>query len=46
MKHLDARVEVVINASSGIGRATSEALVRRGCHVAVVDIRERQWGDA
>jgi short-subunit dehydrogenase len=34
------RVAVVTGAGSGIGRATSELLARRGCHLALVDVNE------
>ncbi|HKY14971.1 MAG TPA: SDR family NAD(P)-dependent oxidoreductase [Microthrixaceae bacterium] len=37
MRSFVGRVAVVTGAGSGIGRATSLALVRRGCHVAIVD---------
>ncbi|HYC41738.1 MAG TPA: SDR family NAD(P)-dependent oxidoreductase [Noviherbaspirillum sp.] len=35
---LQGRVAVVTGAGSGIGRATSLALARRGCHLALADI--------
>lgn len=38
MKSFVDRVAVVTGAGSGIGRATSEMLARRGCHVALVDV--------
>ncbi len=38
MKVFTDRVAVVTGAGSGIGRATSEALARKGCHVALADI--------
>lgn len=38
MKQLDKRVAVVTGASSGIGRATSIALAREGCILAISDI--------
>ena len=40
MKRLEGRVAVVTGAGSGIGRATSLALARRGCHLALVDVDE------
>jgi NADP-dependent 3-hydroxy acid dehydrogenase YdfG len=40
MKKIEGRVAVVTGAASGIGRATAEALARRGCRVALVDIAE------
>ncbi|HZW21297.1 SDR family NAD(P)-dependent oxidoreductase [Noviherbaspirillum sp.] len=36
--NLKGRVAVVTGAGSGIGRATSMALARRGCHLALADI--------
>ncbi len=38
MRSLSDRVAVVTGAGSGIGRATSEALARRGCRLALVDV--------
>jgi short-subunit dehydrogenase len=35
---LSGRVAVVTGAGSGIGRATANALARRGCHLALADI--------
>lgn len=40
MRRLAGRVAVVTGAGSGIGRATSELLARRGCDVALVDVDE------
>jgi NAD(P)-dependent dehydrogenase (short-subunit alcohol dehydrogenase family) len=38
MRKLEGRVAVVTGAGSGIGRATSELLARRGCTLAAVDV--------
>lgn len=40
MKHMKDRVAVVTGAGSGIGKATSLELARRGCHLALVDLNE------
>lgn len=40
MKNLKGAVAVVTGAGSGIGRATSLELARRGCELALVDISE------
>lgn len=37
MRNLSDAIAVVTGAGSGIGRATSAALARHGCHVALVD---------
>ena len=46
MKRLDGRVAVVTGAASGVGRATAEALARRGCALALVDIAEGSLEEA
>jgi NAD(P)-dependent dehydrogenase (short-subunit alcohol dehydrogenase family) len=38
MKTFKGRVAVITGAGSGIGRATSVALARKGCDIALVDI--------
>lgn len=38
MKKLSDRVAVVTGAAGGIGRATSVALAKEGCHLAVCDV--------
>jgi NAD(P)-dependent dehydrogenase (short-subunit alcohol dehydrogenase family) len=45
MQSLNNRVAVVTGAASGIGRATSVALVRKGCHVALADINEAELAE-
>lgn len=45
MKQLSGRVAVVTGAGSGIGRATALELARRGCHLALVDLREASLVD-
>jgi len=40
MKQLHDRVAVVTGAGSGIGRALSVLLARKGCHLALVDVNE------
>jgi short-subunit dehydrogenase len=40
VRSLEGRVAVVTGAGSGIGRATSELLARRGCDLAHVDVSE------
>ena len=37
---LHDRTAVITGAGSGIGRAIAQALARRGCHLALVDISE------
>lgn len=41
MRQLAGRVAVVTGAASGIGRATSELLARRGCALALVDVNAK-----
>ncbi len=36
--NLQHRVAVLTGAGGGIGRATAQALARRGCHIALVDV--------
>lgn len=38
MRRLHGRVAVITGAASGIGRATSEALARKGCDLALSDV--------
>lgn len=38
MRRLEERVAVITGAASGIGRATSEALARKGCDLALSDV--------
>ena len=40
MRNLRGRVAVVTGAGSGIGRATSIELARKGCSLALVDVNE------
>ena len=42
MRSITDRVAVVTGAGSGIGRATSVALARRGAHLAVLDLSEQR----
>lgn len=42
MRSITDRVAVVTGAGSGIGRATSVALARRGAHLAVLDVSEQR----
>jgi short-subunit dehydrogenase len=45
MKQLTGRVAVVTGAGSGIGRSTALELARRGCHLALVDLRDGPLAD-
>ena len=38
LRTFDGGVAIVTGAASGIGRAISEALAQRGCHVVLADI--------
>jgi len=40
MMHLAGKTAVVTGAASGIGRAISISLARRGCHLALADVNE------
>jgi NADP-dependent 3-hydroxy acid dehydrogenase YdfG len=40
MRTLKDRIAVVTGAASGIGRATSIALAREGCHLAISDVNQ------
>ena len=40
MQNFEHRVAVITGAASGIGRATSELLARKGCDLALVDVNE------
>ncbi len=46
MKQLADRVAVVTGAGSGIGHATAAALLREGCHVALVDVMPERLAEA
>src|ERR1700741_3280347 len=45
MKTLRDRIAVVTGAASGIGRATSLALAREGCDLAISDVNEGGLAD-
>ncbi len=46
MKNLKNKVAVVTGAGSGIGRAVSELLAKKGCDLALVDVNEQGLQEA